>query len=60
MEIWNIVNGSLLQTLNGHTDWVNHLDVLPDNYLASASNDKTIKLIKFSPDLVEDIGKKLN
>jgi WD repeat-containing protein 47 len=30
------------------------------NLIATGSNDKTIKLIKFSPDLVEDIGKNLN
>ncbi len=44
LSVWNPVNGSLLQTLLGHTDWVSYLAVLPDNYLASASRDKTIKI----------------
>jgi WD40 repeat protein len=30
--------------LNGHTDWVNSLVILPDNTLASGSADQTIKI----------------
>ncbi|KAI3575832.1 hypothetical protein IWW34DRAFT_749170 [Fusarium oxysporum f. sp. albedinis] len=38
---WN----ALLQTLEGHSDWVNAVAFSPDDkLLASASNDGTVKL----------------
>ncbi len=38
------ITGTLLKTLNGHTNYVRYLAVLPDQTLASASADKTIKI----------------
>lgn len=44
VKIWNFYEKiSLLQTLNGHSDWVNHL-FWEDSRLYSASADKTIRV----------------
>jgi len=45
IKIWDTVSGDCLKTLEGHTDEIYAVDVSPDGkYLASASNDKTVKL----------------
>jgi len=43
--LWSLPEGELLNTLKGHTEWVNALAISPDGkLLASGSQDGTIKL----------------
>jgi WD40 repeat protein len=44
IKIWDTTSGKELKTLNGHTNWIRSLAVLPDNTLASGSYDQTIKI----------------
>jgi WD40 repeat protein len=44
IKIWNPNDGTLKQTLNGHTNWVNALATLPNGDIVSGSSDKTIKI----------------
>lgn len=44
IRIWNPNNGSLLNTLNGHTSLIRSLKTLPNGNLASVSTDSTIKI----------------
>ncbi len=45
VKIWDPVSGACLKTLEGHTDEIYAVAVSPDSkYIASASNDKTVKL----------------
>ena len=44
IRLWNL-EGHLLQTFEGHEDWVNSVVFSPDgSMIASGSDDKTIKL----------------
>lgn len=48
IKVWDAVSGACLKTLEGHTDEIYCVDVSPDGkFIASASNDKTIKLWSF-------------
>ena len=40
--LWNYTNGILENSLNGHTSSVNYLEILSDQYLASASSDTRV------------------
>ncbi len=45
VKLWDAVSGACLKTLEGHSDEIYGVDVSPDGkFIASASNDKTIKL----------------
>ncbi|MDP2866880.1 MAG: WD40 repeat domain-containing protein [Elusimicrobiota bacterium] len=45
VKVWDPVSGACLKTLEGHTYEIYAVDVSPDGkYIASASNDKTVKL----------------
>ncbi len=44
INIWDIRNGQLMNTLQGHTKLIECLVLLPTNRLASGSNDETIKV----------------
>ncbi|MBI4350665.1 MAG: WD40 repeat domain-containing protein [Elusimicrobia bacterium] len=45
VKLWDLASGACLKTLEGHTDEIYAVDVSPDGkYIASASNDKTVKL----------------
>ena len=45
VKLWNTEDGSLLYTLEGHSNWVNAVVYSPDGKtLASASRDNTVKL----------------
>jgi WD40 repeat protein len=45
IKLWDARTGSVLQTLEGHSDWVRSVAFSHDSQmLASGSNDKTIKL----------------
>ncbi len=44
-KVWDCVSGTCLKTFEGHADEIYSVDVSPDGkYIASASNDETIKL----------------
>ena len=45
-KIWNVNTGDLVNTLLGHTAYVNGVAFNSDNLLASASEDQTVKLWK--------------
>ncbi|MBO5838950.1 MAG: hypothetical protein J6R06_04665, partial [Bacteroidales bacterium] len=43
--IWDAKSGQRLQTLEGHSDWVNSVSWSPDGkYLASGSRDETVRI----------------
>lgn len=44
VKIWNMINYTLVATLNGHTNQVNVLEVLSDGSLASGSNDTSVRI----------------
>ncbi len=45
LKVWNIENGSLLETLTGHRASVNVVQVLPDNQrVISGAADNTLKI----------------
>jgi WD40 repeat protein len=45
IRVWNLTDGTLVQRLEGHTDWVRTVDYSPDGRtLASAGNDRQICL----------------
>ena len=45
LKIWDVETGSLLQTLEGHQDWVSSCCLSSDNrFVVSASEDKTLKI----------------
>jgi WD40 repeat protein len=45
IKLWNVKTGNLLQTLEGHSSWVNSVAYSPDGQtVASGSRDSTIKL----------------
>jgi WD40 repeat protein len=49
VRIWNVSDGSLLQTLNGHTDIVRSVAFAPDGaLLASIADDRTLRLWQVS------------
>ena len=50
IKIWNIDDGRCIKTLNGHTSWVSDLLLLPNGYLVSCSEDKTIKVWNIEQD----------
>jgi len=45
VKVWDPATGACLKTFEGHEDEIYSVDVSPDGkYIASASNDKTVKL----------------
>ena len=44
VKIWSPQNGSLMFTLNNHTNYVYALNVLNGGYLARGSKDGTVKI----------------
>ena len=48
IKIWNLDDRTCIQTLEGHTEWVECLIVLSDETLVSGSQDRTIKLWNLS------------
>jgi WD40 repeat protein len=44
IKIWNQINGTLIRTLNGHTDYVLALTDLQNGDLARGSADRTINI----------------
>ena len=45
VKVWDPATGACLKTFEGHADEIHSVDVSPDGkYIASASNDKTVKL----------------
>ena len=54
LKVWDVNHGLCLQTLRGHTGWVNCVGLLPDGRVVSGSRDKTLKVwgfIKCTADL---------
>lgn len=46
--IYNETDGAVLANLTGHTEWINDLKMIEDNFLASASSDTRIGLWNLS------------
>lgn len=45
VKVWDPATGACLKTFEGHADEIYSVDISPDGkYIASASNDKTVKL----------------
>ena len=44
LRVWDAATGECLHILEGHTDWVNCLVILPDGRLVSVSDDLTIRV----------------
>jgi len=45
VKIWDVISGRCLQTLEGHSNWVQSVVFSPDSQrLASGSDDKTVKI----------------
>ena len=44
IKIWDIDNDTCIKTMNDHSSLIKSLLILPNNMMASGSNDKTIKL----------------
>jgi WD40 repeat protein len=45
IKLWNIMTGSLIQTLTGHTDYIiNGIDLFDTNTIISAGRDRTLRL----------------
>ncbi len=44
INIYNINDGNLVSSLQGHSDWVKDLVQISDDLLASSSDDKTVRL----------------
>ncbi|MDQ2808094.1 MAG: hypothetical protein M3Z04_14455 [Chloroflexota bacterium] len=49
VRLWRVSDGSQLQTLIGHTDWVRSVAFAPGKQiLASGSDDRTVRLWRVS------------
>jgi hypothetical protein len=44
LRVWDVESGHALQTLQGHSDWVNAVAVLDSRRVVSASEDKTLRV----------------
>ncbi len=44
IQAYDIDTGQLVTSFQAHTEWINRLLTLPNNFLASASDDDTIKI----------------
>jgi WD40 repeat protein len=44
INIYNIIDGSLIVTLSGHANYVNDLELIGNDLLASSSDDQTIRI----------------
>lgn len=57
IKLWkrnNIFVGALIQSIFGHNDWINYIDIsIDNNIIVSAGGDQTIKIWKFSNQLYE-------
>jgi|GEM_PF-4010355 len=43
--LWDVADGEALRSFEGHTDWVETVDIAPDGiHVVSGSSDMTIKL----------------
>jgi WD40 repeat protein len=54
IRIWRIADGQQLQAWSAHSNWIRHLTFSPDGqYLASSSNDRTIKIWAWQTDPIQ-------
>jgi WD40 repeat protein len=54
IRIWRIADGQQLQAWSAHSNWIRHLTFSPDGqYLASSSNDRTIKIWAWPTDPIQ-------
>jgi WD40 repeat protein/NAD-dependent dihydropyrimidine dehydrogenase PreA subunit len=56
IRIWNLKNYELMKTLKGHDARITTITLTPnEKYIISGSDDKTIKIWKFSPSEMNDL-----
>lgn len=44
LMIWNIEDGNLINTLEGHTSYIHNIKVLPNNDIISCARDETMRI----------------
>ena len=55
IKVWNLHTGELVNTLVGHTAWIEAIAFTPNNHLISAGGDKTIKVWQLETGILDTL-----